>query len=126
MKFDHITMDVSQTPPPFLLPVWCSIRCSNSLSNSIVNAISACESAVGSDGLDRDARPVTTEPYGLSGCRHEPRATLYDPSSGSEHDRGRRDGRGHAVPPCDGSDGRVHGVRGRAAAGGPHGAHARP
>jgi hypothetical protein len=48
MKFDHITIDVSHTPRPPLLPVWCSIRCSNSLSNSIVNAISACDSAVGS------------------------------------------------------------------------------
>ena len=50
-KFDHMTMDVSHTPLPFLLPVWCSIRCSNSLSNSIVNAISACDSAVGKDGV---------------------------------------------------------------------------
>src|SRR5262249_58792085 len=54
MKFDHITIDVSHTPRPFLLPVWCSIRCSNSLSNSIVNAISACDSAVGSDGFRCD------------------------------------------------------------------------
>ena len=61
MKFDHITMDVSHTPRPALLPVWCSIRCSNSLSNSIVNAISACDSAVGRDG--GDAREAMRKPY---------------------------------------------------------------
>ena len=56
MKFDHITMDVSHTPLPALLPVWWSMRCSNSLSNSIVNAISACDSAVGRDGVGVNAR----------------------------------------------------------------------
>jgi hypothetical protein len=63
MKFDHITMDVSHTPLPALLPVWCSIRCSNSLSNSIVNAISACDSAVGRDGVGGDARKAMRESY---------------------------------------------------------------
>jgi hypothetical protein len=63
MKFDHITMDVSHTPRPPLLPVWCSIRYSNSLSNSIVNAIKACDSAVGRNDPGDDARKARREPY---------------------------------------------------------------
>src|SRR5262245_8897393 len=63
MKFDHMAMDVSQTPSPDLLPVWCSTRCSNSLSNSIVKAIRAWESAVSSDGLGDDAREAIRKPY---------------------------------------------------------------
>ena len=55
----HITIDVSHTPLPFLLPVWCSTRCSNSLSNSIVNAISACDSAMGREGVRGDPRRAT-------------------------------------------------------------------
>jgi shikimate dehydrogenase len=59
MKFDHMTMDVSHTPRPALLPVWCSIRCSNSLSSSIVNATSAGMKGTPSLDLDLQALPNT-------------------------------------------------------------------